>query len=99
QLAVPSRSGVREYASFRKQVEELVGRINGSMGTLDSVPIHHPHPTVPPEQLTALYCAADAMLVTPLRYGMNLVAKEYIAARTDEDGVLLLSEFAGAAEE
>jgi trehalose 6-phosphate synthase/phosphatase len=99
QLAVPSRSGVREYASFRKQVEELVGRINGAMGTLDSVPIHYLHRTVTPEQLTALYCAADAMLVTPLRDGMNLVAKEYIAARADEDGVLLLSEFAGAAEE
>jgi trehalose 6-phosphate synthase/phosphatase len=99
QLAVPSRSGVREYASFRKQVEELVGRINGSLGTLDSVPIHYLHQTVTPEQLTALYCAADAMLVTPLRDGMNLVAKEYIAARVDEDGVLLLSEFAGAAEE
>ena len=99
QLAVPSRSGVREYASFRKQVEELVGRINGAMGTLDSVPIHYLHQTVTPEQLTALYCAADAMLVTPLRDGMNLVAKEYIAAREDEDGVLLLSEFAGAAEE
>jgi trehalose 6-phosphate synthase/phosphatase len=99
QLAVPSRSGVREYASFRKQVEELVGRINGALGTLESVPIHYLHQSVTPEQLTALYCAADAMLVTPLRDGMNLVAKEYIAARADEDGVLLLSEFAGAAEE
>jgi trehalose 6-phosphate synthase/phosphatase len=99
QLAVPSRSGVREYADFRKQVDELVGRINGAMGTLDSVPIHYLHQTVTPEQLSALYCAADAMLVTPLRDGMNLVAKEYIASRADEDGVLLLSEFAGAAEE
>jgi trehalose 6-phosphate synthase/phosphatase len=99
QLAVPSRSGVREYATFRKQVEEQVGRINGAMGTLESVPIHYLHQTVTPEQLTALYCAADAMLVTPLRDGMNLVAKEYIASRADEDGVLLLSEFAGAAEE
>jgi trehalose 6-phosphate synthase/phosphatase len=99
QLAVPSREGVREYASFRKQVEELVGRINGAVGTLDSVPIHYLHRAITPEQLTALYCAADAMLVTPLRDGMNLVAKEYIAARADEDGVLLLSEFAGAAEE
>jgi len=99
QLAVPSRSEVKEYASFRQQVEELVGRINGAVGTLDSVPIHYLHRTVTPEQLTALYCAADAMLVTPLRDGMNLVAKEYIASRADEDGVLLLSEFAGAAEE
>jgi len=99
QLAIPSRSNVREYASFRKQVEELVGRINGSVGTLDSVPIHYLHRSVTPEQLTALYCAADAMLVTPLRDGMNLVAKEYVAVRRDEDGVLLLSEFAGAAEE
>ena len=99
QLAVPSRGEVKEYASFRQQVEELVGRINGAVGTLDSVPIHYLHRTVTPEQLTALYCAADAMLVTPLRDGMNLVAKEYIASRGDEDGVLLLSEFAGAAEE
>jgi len=99
QLAVPSRGEVQEYASFRQQVEELVGRINGAVGTLDSVPIHYLHRTVTPEQLTALYCAADAMLVTPLRDGMNLVAKEYIASRADEDGVLLLSEFAGAAEE
>ncbi len=76
-----------------------MGRINGAVGTLDSVPIHYLHRTVTPEQLTALYCAADAMLVTPLRDGMNLVAKEYIASRADEDGVLLLSEFAGAAEE
>jgi len=99
QVAVPSRGEVQEYASFRQQVEELVGRINGAVGTLDSVPIHYLHQTVTPEQLTALYCAADAMLVTPLRDGMNLVAKEYIASRADEDGVLLLSEFAGAAEE
>jgi trehalose 6-phosphate synthase/phosphatase len=99
QLAVPSRGGMREYASFRKEVEELVGRINGAMGTLESVPIHYLHQSVTAEQLTALYCAADAMLVTPLRDGMNLVAKEYIASRADEDGVLLLSEFAGAAEE
>jgi trehalose 6-phosphate synthase/phosphatase len=99
QVAVPSRGEVTAYASFRKQVEELVGRINGAVGTLDSVPIHYLHRAVTPEQLTALYCAADAMLVTPLRDGMNLVAKEFIASRTDEDGVLLLSEFAGAAEE
>jgi trehalose 6-phosphate synthase/phosphatase len=99
QLAVPSREGVNEYAAFRKQVDELVGRINGAVGTLDSVPIHYLHQAVTSEQLTALYCAADAMLVTPLRDGMNLVAKEFIASRTDEDGVLLLSEFAGAAEE
>ena len=76
-----------------------MGRINGAVGTLDSVPIHYLHRSVTPEQLTALYCAADVMLVTPLRDGMNLVAKEYVASRADEDGVLLLSEFAGAAEE
>ncbi len=99
QLAVPSRGAVSEYASFRKQVEELVGRINGAVGTLDSVPIHYLHRAVTLEQLTALYCAADAMLVTPLRDGMNLVAKEFVASRVDDEGVLLLSEFAGAAEE
>jgi trehalose 6-phosphate synthase/phosphatase len=99
QIAVPSREGVESYRKFRREVEEAVGRINGSRATLRSTPIHYLHRSVSRKQLTALYCAADAMLVTPLRDGMNLVAKEFVASRLDGDGVLVLSEFAGAASE
>lgn len=99
QIAVPSRDGVDSYERFRRDVEETVGRMNGSYGTLHSLPIHYVHQTVSLQELVALYCAADVMLVTPLRDGMNLVAKEFAASRVDEDGVLLLSEFAGAATE
>ncbi len=99
QVAVPSRGMVDSYQKFRMQVEELVGRINGTWGTLLSTPVHYMHRSLTPRQLSALYRAADVMLVTPLRDGMNLVAKEFVASRGDEDGVLVLSEFAGAAAE
>jgi trehalose 6-phosphate synthase/phosphatase len=99
QLAVPCRGGVESYQSFRRQLEELVGRVNGALGSSTSVPIHYMHRSVSRQELVALYLAADVMAVTPLRDGMNLVAKEFIASRIDDDGVLLLSEFAGAAEE
>jgi trehalose 6-phosphate synthase/phosphatase len=99
QVAVPSREKVETYQSFRRQVEEAVGRINGSCATLRSTPIHYMHRSVSRKQLVALYSAADVMLVTPLRDGMNLVAKEFVASRADGDGVLVLSEFAGAAAE
>ena len=99
QVAVPSRGEVDSYQRFKRQVEERVGRINGAFGTLRSTPVHYMHRAVSLEQLVALYCAADVMLVTPLRDGMNLVAKEFVASRNDEDGVLVLSEFAGAAAE
>ncbi|MQA29873.1 MAG: bifunctional alpha,alpha-trehalose-phosphate synthase (UDP-forming)/trehalose-phosphatase [Luteitalea sp.] len=99
QVAVPSRETVASYQDFRKDVEELIGRINGAYGTLSAVPIHYLYQSVAPEQLVALYRAADVMLVTPLRDGMNLVAKEYVASRVDDDGVLVLSEFAGAVDE
>ncbi len=99
QIAVPSREQVDSYQLFRRQVEEAVGRINGTSATLRSTPIHYMHQTVSRRQLVALYCAADVMLVTPLRDGMNLVAKEFVASRADEDGVLVLSEFAGAVDE
>lgn len=99
QIAVPSRGMVDSYAQFKRQVEEMVGRINGAYGTLRSTPIHYMHGTVSQYQLAALYRAADVMVVTPLRDGMNLVAKEFVATRVDGDGVLLLSEFAGAAAE
>jgi trehalose 6-phosphate synthase/phosphatase len=99
QVAVPCRAGVASYQQFRHEVEELVGRINGALGTVDWTPIAYLHQSVSTEQLIALYRSADVMLVTPLRDGMNLVAKEFVAARSDGDGVLVLSEFAGASEE
>ena len=99
QIAVPSRGEVDSYQKFKLQVEETVGRINGACGTLHSTPVHYMHQGVSEQELVALYCAADVMLVTPLRDGMNLVAKEFVAARADGDGVLVLSEFAGAAAE
>jgi trehalose 6-phosphate synthase/phosphatase len=99
QVAVPSRGEVDSYQKFKRQVEERVGRINGKCGTLRSTPVHYIHRSVSMRHLVALYCAADVMLVTPLRDGMNLVAKEFVASRVDEDGVLVLSEFAGAAAE
>jgi trehalose 6-phosphate synthase/phosphatase len=99
QVGVPSRGGVDTYKAYRREVNELVGRINGAAGTVTDVPVHYLSRSVSPQELVALYRAADVMLVTPLRDGMNLVAKEFIAARTDEDGVLVLSEFAGAADE
>ncbi|WP_437589036.1 bifunctional alpha,alpha-trehalose-phosphate synthase (UDP-forming)/trehalose-phosphatase [Sorangium sp. So ce1000] len=99
QLAVPTREMAGAYTDFRRLVHEMIGRINGQYGTTCAVPIHYMHRSVPLEQVVALYLAADVMLVTPLRDGMNLVAKEYIAARVDDDGALILSEFAGAAAE
>lgn len=99
QVAVPSRGEMETYQQFRKHVEERVGHINGAYGTLGSLPVHYVHRSVSLPDLVALYLAADVMLVTPLRDGMNLVAKEFIASRVDEDGVLVLSEFAGAVAE
>ncbi|WP_437668744.1 bifunctional alpha,alpha-trehalose-phosphate synthase (UDP-forming)/trehalose-phosphatase [Sorangium sp. So ce131] len=99
QLAVPTRGASGAYADFRRVVHEMVGRINGQHGTTYATPIHFMHRALPVEQVVALYLAADVMLVTPLRDGMNLVAKEYVAARVDDDGALILSEFAGAAAE
>jgi trehalose 6-phosphate synthase/phosphatase len=99
QVAVPSRGEVENYRDFHREVHELVGRINGRSSTIGSVPVHYINRSVPEGELAAIYRAADAMVVTPLRDGMNLVAKEFVAARVDEEGVLILSEFAGAAEE
>jgi trehalose 6-phosphate synthase/phosphatase len=97
QVAVPSRGGVRAYRDFRQEIDTLVGRINGEFGTPFWVPIHYIHRVLDDIELSALYRTADVMLVTPVRDGMNLVAKEFVASRVDEDGVLVLSEFAGAA--
>jgi trehalose 6-phosphate synthase/phosphatase len=99
QLAVPTRERVDAYSDFRRAVHELVGRINGQHASVAGAPINFLHRSVTPRELVALYRAADVMLVTPLRDGMNLVAKEYVASRLDETGVLILSEFAGAADE
>ena len=99
QLAVPTREKVEAYAELRRQVNELVGRINSQHGSATSVPVQFLYRSVDDDELLALYRAADVMIVTPLRDGMNLVAKEYVAAREADDGVLVLSEFAGAAAE
>ncbi|MGE5728557.1 MAG: alpha,alpha-trehalose-phosphate synthase (UDP-forming), partial [Gemmatimonas sp.] len=99
QVAIPSREALPAYKSVRRDVQELVGRINGRFGTHRWTPIRYINRSVNDTILSALYRAADVMLVTPLRDGMNLVAKEFVATRTDVDGVLVLSEFAGAADE
>lgn len=97
QASVPSRENVEAYARYREQVDAVVGRINGLYGSPPRVPVHALHRNIPFEELVALYRAADVMLVTPLRDGMNLVAKEFCATRSDDSGLLILSEFAGAA--
>lgn len=99
QVVVPSRTRVDAYDQLRRRLDEIVGRINGAHGSINAVPIHYLYRSVTRGELVALYRAADVMLVTPLRDGMNLVAKEFVASRVDEDGVLILSEFAGAASE
>ena len=99
QVAVPSRTQVDAYQNCSAQMDALIGRVNGTFGTSHWTPVHYLHRSLSAEDVTALYRAADVMLVTPLRDGMNLVAKEFVAARTDEDGVLVLSDFAGAAAE
>jgi trehalose 6-phosphate synthase/phosphatase len=99
QLAVPSRTNVEAYADFRRQVDQLVGRINGTYASVNWTPIQYMYRSLSPRHVAAFYKGADVMLVTPLRDGMNLVAKEFVACRDDEDGVLILSEFAGAAVE
>lgn len=99
QIAEPSRGNVPGYATVQAEVERLVGGINGDFGGLDGRVVYYQHQTMSFRDLTALYSLADIMLVTPFRDGMNLVAKEYVSARRDIDGVLVLSEFAGAANE
>lgn len=99
QVAVPSRESVDEYAEIRGHIERTVGRINGEYSVPGRIAVHYFRRNLNREELVAHYLAADVMLVTPLRDGMNLVAKEYIATRTTNSGVLVLSEFAGAAHE
>jgi len=99
QIAVPSREEAIGYDEVRKEVEQTVGRINGMFSEPGMSAVHYFRRTLSREELVAYYVAADVMVVTPLRDGMNLVAKEYIASRVDHTGVLVLSEFAGAARE
>jgi trehalose 6-phosphate synthase/phosphatase len=99
QVCVPSREKVPEYAAFREEVERQVGRINGLHGTPFSTPVQFLFRSFSAQRLAAMYRAADVMLVSALRDGMNLVAKEFAASRVDGDGVLVLSELAGAANE
>ena len=99
QVASPSRERVQTYMHLRDEIELTVGRINGDFATISHTAISYHHRGYPREEMVALCLAADIMLVTALRDGMNLVAKEYVATRFDDDGVLILSEFAGAADE
>jgi trehalose 6-phosphate synthase len=99
QVAVPSREQVEQYRLLRDEIDRLVGRLNGDLGRIGKPVISYLHSSHPREEMAAFYRAADVMVVTPYRDGMNLVAKEYVACRVDEDGALVLSEFAGAADE
>lgn len=99
QIAEPSRGGTRGYARIKREVEQIAGGINGDHADLGRPLLEYHHRSVALEELVALYRLADVMLVTPFADGMNLVAKEYAASRTDLHGVLVLSEFAGAAQE
>ena len=97
QVAVPSRTQVPEYRFLRSEIDRLVGEINGEFTEMDWAPIHYMYRSLSRDQLLSHYRAADIALVTPLKDGMNLVAKEYCACDVDERGVLILSDFAGAA--
>lgn len=97
QVAAPSRTSVDEYQALKRRVDELVGRVNGRFGSPDHTPLVYINQNVPRSRLVGMYQAADLALVTPIRDGMNLVALEYIAARGEQGGSLILSEFAGAA--
>jgi trehalose 6-phosphate synthase/phosphatase len=99
QLVVPSRQDIPEYQLMKTEIENLVSKINGEFGHPGWTPIHYMFRSLERSELIAYYCAADVALITPLKDGMNLVAKEYCAANTSENAVLILSEFAGAAHQ
>ena len=99
QVAVPSRDSSPGYREVQRETEQIVGRVNGQHSEPGRVAVHYFRRSLSTEELAAYYAAADIMLVTPLRDGMNLVAKEFVCCRTAGDGVLVLSEFAGAARE
>lgn len=98
-IVVPSRDNVEMYADLKTKIDEMIGSINGHYSTMGWVPIHYFYRSFPPDELNALYYLSDIALVTPIRDGMNLVAKEYLATKKDNLGVLILSEMAGAAAE
>lgn len=98
-LVVPSREGVESYQAMKKQIDEYIGKINGNYSSIGWTPVIYLYKSLDLNSLLGLYAASDAILVTPLRDGMNLVAKEYIASRYNQEGVLILSEMAGAASE
>ena len=97
QVVVPSRANIPEYTDLKNEIERLIGEINGEFTQPGWVPIHYIYQAIDRTELVALYLAADIALITPLKDGMNLIAKEYCASNINEDGVLILSEFAGAA--
>jgi trehalose 6-phosphate synthase len=99
QLATPSRERVDSYRVLRNEIEQQVGHINGEYAEVGHPVVHYLHRPIPRDELLAFFVASDVMLVTPLRDGMNLVAKEYVACRSDLGGALVLSEFTGAAAE
>ena len=99
QLATPSRERVESYRVLRDDIERQVGHMNGEFGEVGRPVVQYLHRPLPRDDLIAFFVAADVMLVTPLRDGMNLVAKEYVACRSDLGGALVLSEFTGAAAE
>jgi len=98
-VAVPSRTGIEDYKLLRERLEQLVSRVNGEHGALGYTPVWYLYRFMPFQKLTALYNVADAALITPLRDGMNLIAKEFIATKADGHGVLILGEMTGAASE
>ena len=98
-VAVPSRTGVQDYKILRERLEHLVGRVNGEHGKMGNIPVWYHYRSLPFKDITALYNAADVALVTPLRDGMNLISKEFLATKNDGKGVLILSEMTGAASE
>lgn len=98
-IVVPSRDTVQQYSDLRDQIDQFVGNLNSRYRSMDWIPVNYFYRSFPIEILSALYSSADICLVTPMRDGMNLVSKEYVASRNNEDGVLILSEMAGASKE
>ena len=98
-IVVPSRDTVPQYKELRNEIDKIVGNINACYRTLNWLPVHYYYRSFPPQMLSALYHLSEVCLVSPMRDGMNLVAKEYVASRTNNTGVLILSEMAGAAKE
>lgn len=98
-ILTPSRTSIESYRQMKKNIDEYVGRINGKFGTMGWIPVRYQYTSLPFDELVAYYRRADIALVTPLRDGMNLVAKEYVAAHKDSGGVLILSETAGSSKD